>query len=111
MSKPYLKLELGRYHNLVFGRVIEQEGIARGNFRFTHKSFNIISLTQAELSPHTLYVHGQAVGHNGQAFSAQLDSPGGAHDLIDRIKSAVHALNTQGEAVVTSATVTVEVVE
>lgn len=108
-----LKIEVGRYREVVFGRILEQEGIERksGLVADLPDGFAVHSALAPELDWDRLFVRGSKKHADGRTMSYRLDSEDEAIAYIEKLRNAVRAVNRQGTEPAESRRVYVEVLE
>lgn len=112
-----LKLELGRYRELIFGRVLEQDEKLRCDHRvvckilYSSKTFSVESACVPSLVNGSLYVRGFDRSFDKQIFFLKLANEEDAKSIVDNIKAAVRAINAEPAESDGSESVHVEIVE
>lgn len=93
----YLEIELYKYNNLVFGKVIYQDPEIKrgvGNVFECSNGFSISSETWPQLTCETLYIGGVEEGYDDRVFwNACCDSLDAVTELTCRIEEAVREYN------------------
>ena len=94
-----LRVEVGRYRELVFGAVLEQPEEVRGKRIFYEgpDGFELYSDEWPELSEDSLFVGGTYIERDTSSFSCPCESVDEAIALVETIKTTVASYNKANE--------------
>lgn len=91
-----LEIELYRYDNLVFGRVLCQDGSLRARGEIVEKDdFRIISYSSPDLTVKELYVRGNDKKADNRIFCYQFRNEETAIKTCKKIKDCVDLINSE----------------
>lgn len=89
-----LKIELFRYENVVFGKILEMDESLRDKGRIAEvDGFEIVSECCPDLDESSLYVRGSDRG-DSDVFSCNCDSVAKAIEICEAIKTLVDKINS-----------------
>lgn len=92
-----LKVELFRYETLVFGKILEQDGIERGCERVCGKDgYSIRSIDSpaiGEIDGKTLFIRGERYEKDNVPIFSNFDSQSEAIEWCENIKGLIDKIN------------------
>lgn len=92
-----LKIELCRYRELVFGRILEQSEELRGKEKIIESPFEIMSFDLPNLDNNTLYIRGSGKSYDNSVFWNSFPSKSEAIEAYNNIKEAVRLVNGEDD--------------
>ena len=96
--KQKLKIELYRYDNLVFGKILEMDDILRGNGKIWESkdgAFKIFSEYSPELGLDSFEVRGKDKDYDDDVFYLEFDDEEDAKEVCSYIKQGVAEINNE----------------
>lgn len=92
-----LKIELFRYETLVFGKILEQDGIERGCEKICEKDeysiYSIDSPAINEMDRKTLFIRGERYEKDNIPIFQNFDSKSEAIEWCENIKGLIDEIN------------------
>lgn len=92
-----LKVELFRYETLVFGKILEQDGIERGCKKICEKDeYSIRSIDSpaiGEMNRKTLFIRGERYEKDNVPIFCNFDSQSEAIEWCENIKGLIDEIN------------------
>lgn len=117
MNEPRLILELGRYRELVFGRVVVMPESLRGKGEVCNitgtdgENFTIRSSVSPELCGHGVYIAGDARDRDDLCFYKRYPNEATAISVVANIKTCVKKINARFAKETQRAAVTLEQID
>jgi len=98
MSKEKLKIELYRYENVLFGKILEQdENLRDKDCIFEKDGFKLISISFSYLSSNCFYMRGVEEQYDNKIFVYDYETKKECDAMVSFIKEALNYVNNNSE--------------